>query len=56
MSGFFVLVVNFFSQVFDLLNQISFEMGGFQVRYGNLIVAMIIFCFVISVFWRGAKS
>lgn len=39
-----------------LLNNIVFNISGFSVSYGGIVFAVLVTGFVISVFWRGAKT
>lgn len=57
---FFEWVISLFNYVFNFLNniKITFLIDGnsYVFYYGYLILTMLIFNIVLSIFWRGAKA
>jgi hypothetical protein len=43
-------------KLFEFLNKITFELNGFTVYYGWLLIGLILISMVASVFWRGVKG
>ena len=56
MTDVFNFFIGMFEGVITVLRHPQFEMYGYSVCYFDIIVAFIIFGFIISLFWRGAKS
>ena len=45
-----------FVAFFGVLDRISFNVGIYQVSFLQMIFAALVTGFVISVFWRGART
>ena len=45
-----------FNRFIDVLDSIVFYVGIYQVSFLQMIVAALVTGFVISVFWRGART
>lgn len=56
MSDAFLLIFRFWQSLFNLLNGAVFDIGGFEVSLGGLIIAFLILGMVISVFWKGGQA
>lgn len=56
MSDFFILIRDFYVDIFDLFDKYSFTIGNYEVNYLSMIFVFIVIGFVVSIFWRGAKA
>lgn len=56
MYDFIVFLRDFFVDLIELLNSISFTVGNISVSYGGLLFAFLVVGIVVSVFWKGAKT
>ena len=56
MYAFIQMVGNFFANIFNLLNTVSFYFGGVTVSYSELLLGFIGISIVITVFWKGARG
>lgn len=56
MYQFILFIRDFFTDLIDLLNSITFNIGNVSVSYGGLIFAFLVVGIVVSVFWKGAKT
>ena len=56
LGAFVDLFVSFFSQLFDFLSSMTFSVYGIPVNYGAVLFAVIVIGFVVSVYWKGARS
>ena len=56
LTGFFRLIVQLYTAIFEKFNVTFFELGGYAVSLGSVIFAMIAIYMVVSIYWRGAKG
>lgn len=56
MGQFFVMFVDFWKSIFALLGDTYLPIGNFSVSVLDIFYLFFIIGFVISVFWRGAKT
>lgn len=49
----FMFVVN---GLIGFISSMTFSVYGIQVNYGAIVFAAIVIGFVISVYWKGARS
>lgn len=47
--------INRIVDVVSLLERLQFNIYGINISFFWFLVAFIIVCFVVSVFWKGAK-
>ena len=51
-----ILLYQFFSRIFFVLNEHSFDLFGYSVSIVDIVVSFILLSAVIAVFWKGAKG
>ena len=59
MLDFVFLISRFFANIFGLFGSIEIPYGGNfsgSTNIGGILFACIVIGFVVSVFWKGAKS
>ena len=56
LTNLFNFFIGMFEGVINILRYPQFRMYGYNVCFFDIIVAFLVFGFVISLFWRGAKS
>lgn len=56
MGEFITLFINYIKSLISLLENTVFTIGQYQVSYMALIFAFLVTCFIINVFWRGART
>lgn len=56
MGDFFILVRDFYVNLFSLLNNTVFDINGYNVSLGAIIFVMLVVSMVVSVFWKGARA
>lgn len=56
MQQFFEMFVDWFNQLFALLNSYTIEAFGVNVSLLVIYGAFIVLSMVISLFWKGAKG
>jgi hypothetical protein len=56
MQDFFELFISFISDIFGLLNRFSIQSFGYSASLGSILIAFLVIGFVISVFWKGART
>lgn len=56
MFDFVILVKNFWQSIIDLFADHPLEFAGYKVSYFSLIFAFLVIGFVVSYFWKGAKT
>lgn len=56
MQLFIEHLIEFFRNVFQVLDSYYFTLFGSNVSIFSLMIAILIFGFLIAVFWKGAKS
>lgn len=56
MTDAILLFFRFWQSLFNLMNGIVFDVGGFEVSLGGLNVAFLVLGMVISVFWKGGQA
>lgn len=50
------VLVSFWEGIMNVLFSMQFEVGASTTSYGAMIIVGLIIGFVISVFWKGAKT
>lgn len=59
MYEFFYMIADFYAGIFDKLNQAVFRYGSSSwdvTSVGSVLFAAIVIGFVVSIFWKGARS
>lgn len=56
MLGFFDLVAKLWTDIWTLFDNVIFYINGLPVSLGGILVCLLIFGLVLSVFWKGAKT
>lgn len=56
MDKIFEFFYNCVTHVFTLLNNIYFNIYSVRVSFLGIVLAVMIFTFIIAVFWKGAKQ
>lgn len=58
LPAFFKMIFDFFAGIIDKLNSahIVYDSTGNYTTLGDILFAAIIIGFVVSLFWRGAKT
>ena len=57
MTSAFDFIISLFKQMVSFLeSRVVFELYGFEVSYMGILFAFLVICFVISVFWKGARA
>lgn len=49
-------ILDMLNSLFNLMNRLSFDMGGFRVYYGWLLVSMVIIYIATAHFWKGGRG
>lgn len=55
-GSFIDFIVSFFGKIFTFLSSMTFKVYGISVNYGAIIFAVIVVGFVVSLYWKGARS
>lgn len=56
MGQFFSMVADFWKSIIMLFDDRPLIIGDYQVSYFSIIFAFLVIGFVVSLFWKGAKS
>ena len=56
MTAFIDIIVNFYHNVMLLFDAVIFELSGYNVSFGDVLLVCIVFYMIISLYWRGAKG
>lgn len=56
LGSFIDFMASFFGQIFTFLSSMTFSVYGVSVNYGAIIFAVIVVGFVVSMYWKGARS
>lgn len=59
MVGFFDLIWNFYTGIFNIFNSTIIRYGNSPddtVSLGSILFSAIVIGFVVSLFWKGAKA
>lgn len=56
MNEFFDFFFGMIDGILSLLKYPTFEIAGYGVRFFDIILGFFIIGFIISFFWRGAKT
>lgn len=56
MTAFFDFFVDMWTTLINLLSSVVFEFYGYQVNLMAIIFVVFVIGFVISMFWKGAKT
>lgn len=56
MLEFFDLVAKFWSDIWTLFDNVIFYILDLPVSLGGILICLLIFGLVLSVFWKGAKT
>lgn len=56
MGQFFGMVVDLWKSIIKLFDDRPLQIGDYQVSYFAIIFAILVISFVVSMFWKGAKS
>ncbi len=56
MQNFFELFIKLWTDIFGLLSRVTFSVYGVNVSLTSIFFAFLVTGFIISIFWRGAKS
>lgn len=52
----FELIANFWADIWTTFDNVLFDVNGLPVSLGGLLICLLIFGLVLSVFWKGAKT
>lgn len=56
MGDFFKMIADLWKSIFAVLDSHPVNIFGYDVSLTYIIMAFLIFGFVVSVYWKGAKS
>ncbi len=56
MYQFFEYMIYLMDSFIKFYQSFSFEIGGMTINYFSLILGFLVTGFVISVFWKGART
>lgn len=56
MGQFFSMFVDFWKSIIKLFDDRPLQIGDYQVSYFAIIFACLVIGFVVSIFWKGAKT
>lgn len=56
MGQFFTMVANLWKSIIKLFDDRPLIIGDYQVSFFSIIFAFLVIGFVVSLFWKGAKS
>lgn len=56
MGTFFEMIADLWQSIFTVFNEHPIDILGYKVSLTYLTFAFIVVGFVISIYWRGAKS
>lgn len=56
MWQFIIFIRDGIADIADMLEKFSFDFGSFSVSLFDLLIGLIATGFVISVFWKGART
>ena len=56
MGQFFILLRDFYSDILKLFGRSVLNFGNIQTSLGAVIFACITIGFVVSLYWKGAKT
>lgn len=56
MADVILLIRNMFTQLWGLLMSIIIPYGNVNVSFGSVVVVFLIIGFLITIFWKGARS
>lgn len=56
MGQFFLMIADFWKTIIKLFDDRPLLIGDYQVSYFAIIFAFLVISFVVSMFWKGAKS
>lgn len=56
MTQFVTFIASCIAILFNTINSVSFDLFGYSVSLGFILLSMIIISMVVSVFWKGAKG
>lgn len=55
-GAFVDLFFDIFNSLIGLLSSMTFSVYGIEVNYGAIVFAFLVVGFVVSVYWKGARS
>lgn len=56
MGQFFIMVADFWKSIIKLFDDRPLVIGDYQVSFFSIIFVFLVIGFVVSLFWKGAKS
>lgn len=56
MLEFFNIVREFYSQILSLFGKTVIRVGSIQTSLGGIIFACVVIGFIVSIYWKGAKT
>lgn len=56
MGGFFVLMSDFYTSIFNLFSNTVFEIEGTKVSLAALIFVPMVVGMVVTIFWKGSRT
>ena len=56
MQDFFILFIDFLTDILSVLDSVELRIFNLPTTLLSLMVAFLVVGFVVSIFWRGAKT
>lgn len=56
MGNFFTMIADFWLSIIAVFDNHPFTIGEYEVSYFAIIFAFLVIGFVVSLFWKGARS
>lgn len=56
MAQFFEMIADFWGDIITLFDQRPLQIGDYSVSLTALIFAFLVIGFVVSLFWKGART